>query len=51
MNKEVRWNKNTKKTRVQKSRDTVPLIVNRKESNLMSVVDIVSERKVFKCQW
>ena len=27
MNKEVRWNKNMKKTRVQKSRDTVPLIV------------------------
>ena len=25
MNKEVRWNKNMKKTRVQKSRDTVPL--------------------------
>ena len=25
MNKEVRWNKNMKKTRVLKSRDTVPL--------------------------
>ena len=25
MNKEVRWNKNTKKNRVQKSRETVPL--------------------------
>ena len=27
MNKEVRWNKNMKKTRVQKSRDTVPLMI------------------------